>query len=156
MINKIHNWEKAVVTLLNLDGWNLKHTGNGMESWDAIGTTPKGQECVIEMKFRNKYYDTKILEKFKHDKLIETGKVALYLVNDPKGNYMFWLNNLKDLQTKDMYCPDTTLWTKKKILKPCYLLEEKDAAIINLNEELEIGIWDSYFDIKEKINKKNS
>ena len=156
MINKIHNWEKAVVTLLNLDGWNLKHTGDGMESWDAIGTTPKGQECVIEMKFRNKYYDTKIIEKFKYDKLIETGKVALYLVNDPKGNYMFWLNNLKDLQTKDMYCPDTTLLTKKKILKPCYLLEEKDAAIINLNEELEIGIWDSYFQIKEKINKKNS
>ena len=55
-----------------------------------------------------------------------------------------------------MYCPDTTLWTKKKVSKPCYLLEEKDAAIINLNEELEIGIWDSYFDIKEKIIKKNS
>jgi len=35
-------------------------------------------------------------------------------------------------------------------------LEEKDAAIINLNEESEIGIWDSYFDIKEKIIKKNS
>ena len=106
------------------------------------------------MKFRNKYYDTKILEKFKHDKLIETGKVALYLVNDPKGNYMFWLNNLEGLKTKDIYCHDTTLWTKKKVLKPCYLLEEQDAAIINLNEELEIGIWDSYFDIKEKINKK--
>ena len=156
MIEKIHNWEKAVVTLLNLDGWNLTHTGKGNESWDAIGTTPKGQECVIEMKFRNKYYDTKILEKFKYDKLIETGKVALYLVNDPKGNYMFWLNNLKDLQTKDIYCPDTTLWTKKKILKPCYLLKEKDAAIINLNEENKTGVWDSYFQIKEKINKKNS
>ena len=47
MIEKIHNWEKAVVTLLNLDGWNLTHTGKGNESWDAIGTTPKGQECVI-------------------------------------------------------------------------------------------------------------
>ena len=54
MIEKIHNWEKAVVTLLNLDGWNLTHTGKGNESWDATGTTPKGQECVIEMKFRNK------------------------------------------------------------------------------------------------------
>ena len=156
MIEKIHNWEKAVVTLLNLYGWNLTHTGGGMESWDATGTTPKGIPCVIEMKFRNKYYDTKILEKFKHDKLIETGKVALYLVNDPKGNYMFWLNNLKELKTKDIYCPDTTLWTKKKVLKPCYLLEEKDAAIINLNEENKTGVWDSYFQIKEKINKKNS
>ena len=46
MIEKIHNWEKAVVTLLNLDGWNLTHTGKGSQSWDATGTTPKGQECV--------------------------------------------------------------------------------------------------------------
>jgi len=60
------------------------------------------------------------------------------------------------LQVKDMYCPDTTLWTKNKILKPCYLLKEKDAAIINLNEETKKGVWDSYFQIKEKINKKNS
>ena len=29
MIDKIHNWEKAVVTLLNLDGWKLTHTGKG-------------------------------------------------------------------------------------------------------------------------------
>ncbi len=151
MIKEIHKWEKAVVKLLNLDGWRLTHSGEGSESWDAIGKTPKGQECVIEMKFRNKYYDTKIIEKFKYDKLIETGKVALYLVNDPKGNYMFWLNNIKDLKTKNMYCPDTTLWNNKKVSKPCYLLEEKDAAIININEkDTELGIWDSYFKITEK------
>tara|TARA_R110000737_G_scaffold34815_3_gene53421 strand:+ start:303 stop:755 length:453 start_codon:yes stop_codon:yes gene_type:complete len=150
MIKQIHNWEKAVVTLLNLDGWDLKHSGEGSESWDAIGKTPKGQDCVIEMKFRNKYYDTKIIEKFKYDKLIGTNKVALYLVNDPKGNYMFWLNNLKELETKNMYCPDTTLWTKKKVSKPCYLLKESDAAIININEkDTELGIWDSYFKVKE-------
>ena len=150
MIKEIHKWEKAVVTLLNLDGWNLTHTGQGNESWDAVGTTPKGQQCVIEMKFRKTYYDTKIIEKFKYDKLIETGKVAMYLVNDPKGNYMFWLNNLKDLKTKNMYCPDTTLWTKKKVSKPCYLLNESDAAIININEkDTELGIWDSYFKVRE-------
>ena len=65
MIKEIHKWEKAVVTLLNLDGWNLTHSGEGSESWDAVGKTPKSQDCVIEMKFRNKYYDTKIIEKFK-------------------------------------------------------------------------------------------
>ena len=150
MIKQIHNWEKAVVTLLNLDGWDLKHSGEGNESWDAVGKTPKGQDCVIEMKFRNKYYDTKIIEKFKYDKLLGTNKAALYLVNDPKGNYMFWLNNLKELETKNMYCPDTTLWTKKKVSKPCYLLKESDAAIININEkDTELGIWDSYFKVKE-------
>ena len=155
-IESIKKLEQAVVKFMNFDGWDLEWTGDGFKHYDACGFTRKGNPCVIEMKFRNKYYDTKILEKFKYDKLIETGKVALYLVNDPKGNYMFWLNNLKDLQTKDIYCPDTTLWTKKKILKPCYLLEEKDAAIINLNEETKKGVWDSYFQIKEKINKKNS
>ncbi len=133
MIKKIHKWEKAAILLLNNDGWNLTHTGEGYESWDAIGTTPKGAECVIEFKFRQTYYETKMIEKFKYDKLIQSGKVALYFVNDPKGNYLFWLNDLQDLQTKDMYCPDTTLWTKKKVLKPCYLLKESDASIINLN-----------------------
>lgn len=133
MIKKIHQWEKAVIILLNNDGWNLEHTGDSSQSWDAIGTTPKGKECVIEMKFRKTYYETKMLEKFKYDKLIATGKVALYFVNDPKNNYLFWLNELTDLEIKDMYCPDTTLWTKKKLLKPCYLLKEDDARIINKN-----------------------
>ncbi len=133
MINQIHKWEKAVITLLNNDGWELTHTGENYESWDAEGITPKGHECVIEMKFRKTYYETKMLEKYKYDKLIDTGKVALYFVNDPKGNYLFWLNELTDLEIKEMYCPDTTLWTKKRLRKPCYLLKEEDARIINDN-----------------------
>ena len=151
MIKEIHKWEQSIVTLLNLDGWTLNHTGEGSLSWDAEGTTPKSQDCVIEMKFRNKYYETKIIEKAKFDKLIATGKIALYFVNDPKGNYMFWLNKLKDLEIKNMYCPDTTLWNSKKVLKPCYLLKESDATIININEEdTDLGIWDSYFKLNEK------
>jgi hypothetical protein len=151
-IKDIHRWEQSVVTLLNLDGWTLNHTGEGSVSWDAEGKTPfpKSQDCVIEMKFRNKYYETKIIEKAKFDKLIATGKVALYFVNDPKGNYLFWLNNLKDLEVKKMYCPDTTLWGSKKVSKPCYLLKESDAAIVNINEEdTELGIWDSYFKMED-------
>ena len=149
-IKDIHKFEQSVVTLLNLDGWTLNHTGEGSESWDAEGKTPKDQDCIIEMKFRNKYYETKIIEKDKFDRLINTGKVALYFVNDPKGNYMFWLNNLKDLEIKNMYCPSTTLWNSRKVSKPCYLLKESDAAITNINEEdTELGIWDSYFKIKE-------
>ena len=31
------------------------------------------------------------------------------------------------------YCPDTTMWTKKRLLKDVYLLEENDASIININ-----------------------
>jgi len=150
MIKNIHTWEKAVVELLNLDGWNLQHTGEGNESWDAVGTTPKGKQCVIEMKFRKTYYETKMIEKFKFDKLLATGKIALYFVNDPNGNYLFWLNGLNNLEQVEMFCPDTTLWTKKKVKKPCYLLNESDAAIKNINQkDTEIGVWDSYFKIRE-------
>ena len=134
MINNVHKWEQAVIHLLNLDGWHLEWTGKGYEHYDAVGISPKGTEVVMEMKFRNTYYKEKMLEVYKYDKLIETGKIALYFVNDPKGNYIFWLNNLKDLKKKDMYCPDTTLWTKKKVLKPCYLIDESQASIINLRE----------------------
>lgn len=133
MINKIHKLEQAIVLLLNLDGWQLKWTGEGSESWDAEGLTPKGKECVIEMKFRNKHYDTKMLEKAKYDKLIATGKVALYFVNDPKANYLFWLNDIEMPEPVNKYCPDTTMWTKKRVLKPVYLLEESKAIIINKN-----------------------
>lgn len=133
MINKIHKLEQAIVQILNLDGWKLKWTGEGSQSWDAEGLTPKGKECVIEMKFRNKHYDTKMLEKAKYDKLIDTGKVALYFVNDPKANYLFWLNDIEMPEPVKKYCPDTTMWTKKRVLKPVYLLEESKAIIINKN-----------------------
>jgi len=133
MINKIHKLEQSIVLLLNLDGWKLKWTGEGSQSWDAEGLTPKGKECVIEMKFRNKHYDTKMLEKAKYDKLIDTGKVALYFVNDPKANYLFWLNDIEMPEPVKKYCPDTTMWTKKRVLKPVYLLEESKAIIVNKN-----------------------
>ena len=104
MIKNVHKWEKAVILLLNADGWDLTHTGKGFEHYDAIGYAPEKNgnraEVVIEFKFRNKYYKEKMLEVYKYDKLIETGRIALYFVNDPKGNYMFWLNTLKDLKNK--------------------------------------------------------
>ena len=146
MLSKTHTLEKAVIDLLNVDGWNLTHTGNGFEFFDAMGLTPKGYECVIEMKFRKKYYDEKIIEVSKFNNLINTDKVAIYFVNDSNGNYMFWLNNLKDLKVKSIYCPDTTLWTKKRVLKPCYLLKESQAAIINHNDPDVKGVWDDYFE----------
>ena len=138
-LKKINKFEKAVVMILNLDGWDLKHTGEGSTKWDAEGFTPekngKRSRCVIEMKFRNKYYEDKMLEKDKYDALmgLDDDIIKLYFVNDPKGNFMYWLNTLKMPKTIKKYCPDTTMWTKKKLLKDVYLLTENDAVIINLN-----------------------
>ena len=143
-VKKIHQLEKAIVGILNVDGWDLKHTGEGSTKWDAAGFTPekngKRSKCVIEMKFRNKYYEEKMLEKDKYDSLMALDKdiIKLYFVADTKGNFMYWLNDLKLPETVKKYCPDTTMWTKKRLLKDVYLLTENMACIINLNLKDEV------------------
>jgi len=134
-ISEIHKWEKAVVMLFNLDGWQLKWSENEYEHYDAKGLTPKGYPCVMEMKFRNDYYEEKLLEKYKYDKLMEMDKEIhkLYFVNDPKANYLFWLNKLELKKTTTLWCPETTLWHSKKVRKTCYLIHEKYALIKNIN-----------------------
>ncbi len=100
-----------------------------------MGKTPNGFDCVIEMKFRNKYYEEKMLEKHKYDALMKLDKniIKLYFVNDPKGNFMYWLNTLVMPTPIKKYCPDTTMWTKKRLLKDVYLLKENQASRININ-----------------------
>lgn len=132
-IKDIHKWEKSTVMLLNLDGWELEHTGEGMEWYDAKGKTPKGHDCVVEMKFRDKYYEDKLIEKDKLERLLGLNVVAVYFVADTKGNYIYWLNDLKLPKITQLYCPETTLWNSRKIKKDCYLLKESEAVVININ-----------------------
>jgi hypothetical protein len=134
MIENIKEWEKAVVDILNLDGWQLELTKD-YDHYDAIGITPKGIKCVIEMKFRNDYYEDKMLEKFKYDNLMKMeGYVKIYFVNDAKGNYMFWLDDMVMPEVKYLRLPKQTLWDKTKVSKAVYLLSENKATIINRNE----------------------
>jgi hypothetical protein len=133
MIDKIKDWELATVNLLNLDGWDLK-VSKDYDHYDAIGLTPKGLKCVIEMKFRNDYYEEKMLEKAKYDKLMQMyDYVKIYFVNDAKGNYFFWLDNMVMPEVKTMRLPKQTLWDKTRIAKEIYLLPESKATIINRN-----------------------
>ena len=134
-IKNIQKWEKEVIAIMNIIGWELKWSKNQFEHYDARGLTPKGFECVIEMKFRNDYYEKKLLEKYKYDKLMEMDKdiVKLYFVNDPKANYLFWLNNLELKEKTPLWRPQTKLWKSKKVLKTCYLINERDASITNIN-----------------------
>ncbi len=122
----IHKLEKAVVMMYNLDGWDLEWCGGEFEHYDAKGKTPKGYDCIIEMKFRDKYYETKLLEKYKYDKMFQEDKsiVKLYFVNDPEANYLFWLNDIKLPKVKKLWAPTTTLWNQKKKEKEVYLLKE--------------------------------
>ena len=133
-IADVHKWEKAICLVLKIDGWELEWVGDKNLPYDAIGKTPKGHDCVMEIKMRDKYYEDKLLEKYKYDVIMKLNVVALYFVNDPKGNFLYWLNNLKMPKPVQLYCPSTTLWSNKKVKKPCYLLEENQASIINLNK----------------------
>jgi len=105
-VETIHKFEQAVVWFLNLDGWDLQHTGLNYEGYDAKGKTPKGNECVIEMKFRKTYYATKMLEVAKYERLMKLPKdvVKIYFVADPKGTYFFWLDGIDKLKTVEKYC----------------------------------------------------
>ena len=128
-LNKIHDLERDLIECLNSGGWNLKHTGSSYLSYDAIGYTKKGFRCVIEMKFREKYYEAKMIETYKYNKLMGLNDDILkfYYVSDPKGYYLFLLNNLKELEKVDMPCPKNTLWNGAKQIKSIYLLKEGDA-----------------------------
>lgn len=129
MLDKIHKLEKKVVDHLNKRGWNLTHTGEGILPYDAEGKTPKGFDCVIEMKFREKYYDTKLLELAKYKKLmkLDVDIHKFYFVSDPNGGYMFWLNEMNDVQESTLYCPQKTFWNSKKQNKNIFLLKEEQA-----------------------------
>ena len=73
--------------------------------------------------------------KDKYDALMSLDKkiIKLYFVNDPKGNFLYWLNTIKLPEPVKKYCPDTTMWTKRRIKKDVYLLKENQASRININ-----------------------
>jgi hypothetical protein len=133
-ITTTNKFEKALIWFLNsFDGWELKWVGDQNLCYDAIGKTPKGNKCVVEMKFRKKYYDTKLIEKKKYDKLMELDQdvVKIYFVSDPKGTYYFWLNGLDNLEMLNQKMPSTAFWRKHTIEKEIYLLKEEWASLIN-------------------------
>lgn len=134
-ISEVHKWERAVTMILNVLGWNLEWVGKEDKSWDAEGYSMYNRKVVIEMKFRDKYYEEKLLEKYKYDKLMELPDdiIKIYFVNDPKANYMFWLDKIDMPEPTELYCPSTTIWNSKKIKKQVYLLKENMASRINLN-----------------------
>lgn len=156
-IEKTHQWEKAVIAILNLDGWQLKHTGQGSERYDAKGLTPKGYPAVIEMKFRKKYYENKMIEKKKYDALmnIPDDVVKLYFVADPKGNYLYWLNNMTLPKLETVTCSSTTFWQGEKQTKGVYYLPESKASVVSVNsKDPDPGPWADYFKRQKNLKKK--
>tara|TARA_R100001244_G_scaffold59445_1_gene50003 strand:+ start:1523 stop:2005 length:483 start_codon:yes stop_codon:yes gene_type:complete len=133
-IKKTNEFEKVFCKILNeFNGWQLKWVGDKNLCYDLKGITPKGRKCVIELKFRKKYYKAKMIEKYKYDRLMKLDKdiVKIYFVSDPGGSYYFWLDKLTDLKIIEKDCPTTTYWNDDKIKKNVYLLDEDLASVIH-------------------------
>lgn len=132
MSNQHHKWEQGIIHLMNLDGWQLEWTGEAFEHYDAKGKTPKGFDCVIEFKLRNKYYQTKILEQYKYLKLMQEPNVMkFYYVFDCKGNYLYHLDTMKLPEIEPMQLQSTTYFENNNTVnKDCYMLSESMASII--------------------------
>lgn len=127
-----HKWEQNIIIKMNLDGWNLKWTGGEFEHYDAKGKTPKGYDCVIEFKLRHTYYSTKILEKYKYDKLMKENCMRFYYVFDIKGNYLYFLDTLYLAEPVIINCKKTEKFSNDELIdKTCYMLLESQASIIN-------------------------
>lgn len=152
-ITTTNKFEKAFVLMMNtFSGWDLEWVGDQNLCYDAKGKTPKGYDCVIELKFRKKYYETKMLEKKKLDALMELPKdvVKIYFISDPKGNYWYWLDKLKELNIINKNCPQTSYWSKQKIQKEVYLLTEAQASLVEKSEKKrEQTHWEKYFSNKK-------
>ena len=128
-----HKWEKGIILLLTLDGWELEWTGGEFEHFDARGKTPKGFDCVIEFKLRHAYYPTKVLEKYKYDKLMEMEDcLKFYYVFDSRGNYLYYLDSLELPEQSIINCKATTDFDNSKLVnKTVYFLSESQASLIN-------------------------
>jgi hypothetical protein len=127
-----HDFEKAVINIMNLDGWELEWCGGEYEHYDAKGKTPKGFDCVIELKLRHAYYPTKILEKFKYDHIMKEDCMKFYYVFDSGGNYLYHLDTLVLPEEVNIKCKVTEKFEDSYIMnKKCYMLTESQASIVN-------------------------
>lgn len=126
------NWEKEVIIKFNNDGWQLEWTGGSFEHYDGKGITPKGFQCIIELKQRHDYYYQKLLEIYKYDKLMEYDVLKFYYVEDIQGNYLFLLDKMILPIASELICSKTTEFANNdKVKKGVYLLNESKAIIVN-------------------------
>tara|TARA_R110000772_G_scaffold191275_1_gene302214 strand:- start:36 stop:440 length:405 start_codon:yes stop_codon:yes gene_type:complete len=130
MITKIKELEATKINDLNSKGWNLQPSSENFHCYDAYGKDPKGFACYVEMKFRNDFWTTKMLEKDKYDDLMKLTGKKFYYVKDLRGEYLFRLEKIKMPPFVKRNCPNTTLWDKTKRLKLVYLLQERQASKI--------------------------
>ena len=117
-------WEQELIFLLNLDGWQLKPSEDKYCFYDAYGTNPKGQSCILEFKFRQDYYKTKILECEKWNNLTKYKVDEIYyVVIDSKGCHIYTADAIDHQKVITLELPKKTIAEIiEKKTKACYEL----------------------------------
>jgi len=105
----IYQYEKELIFLLNQSGWQVKWSEDKYCLYDAIGTDKNGQSCVMEFKFRRKYYKSKILETKKYNALLAQNKEMYYCVIDQKGCHIYDLAQLNRNDLIELKLPKETI-----------------------------------------------
>jgi len=129
-------YEKTIALMMNgFLNFQLNWVGDENTFYDLRGLSPNNNKCVVEIKVRQKYYKDKMLEKYKYDKLmtLPDDVVKLYYVFDPKGSYLYWLNEIELPPVESIRCPSTTMWAKDRKDKEVYLLGEDLASLVDYN-----------------------
>lgn len=126
-------WEQKIVTAMNSVGWNLTLSENEYEHYHAYGKTPKGFDCVIELKRRHKYYADKVMEVYKYERIMKMECLKFYYVFDTRGNYLFLLDKLELPCSLLIRTPVTAIFDENyKMNKAVYFLSESKAILKNI------------------------
>jgi hypothetical protein len=125
--------EKQVIELLNQEyNLNLEQESAIFSDFDA-----SGPQHIVEVKCRNTYYKTKLIEAYKMYKLIHfaatQNKKPVYAVQDPSGVYVYRLDKVADKGVKvtKQQLPKSTMFNKDQCIDKFVIqLEETSAEVV--------------------------
>lgn len=115
------NIERAIVHIMNLDGWNLKSVSDNK----AKGLTPKGKTVSLILRVEKKPRSPYITKKDYLELLRDEEEIKAYFYSDPKLNYLYWVNNII-VGDETTLMSDTTLFGKYTAI---YELEPSQALL---------------------------
>lgn len=85
--------------------------------------------CLIELKCRRSHYDELLIEKYKYDSMLKYKCKLFYVNSTPSGIYLFDLNKINPVWTKEKKMPKTTDFNifRKEVEKEYGLLKISEA-----------------------------
>jgi hypothetical protein len=113
--------ERAVVQVMNLDGWQLESVTDNK----AKGLTPRGKTCSLILRVEKQEKTPYITKKDYEQLMSASGEVKVYFYSDTKVNYLYWVNDII-VGEESALISNTTLFGKTTVV---YELEPSQALL---------------------------